>query len=216
MTKKIFFGTAPLKAEVKVLECRSSEGGTYALILDQTPFHPKGGGQPSDIGSIGGVPVISVLENESGEIVHLTEKAVECGPQTACVDEATRTLNTRLHSASHLISSFLESQGNWRVIKGNSFPGQARLYFSPTKPGSAVPSPDQITAFLENIASQNLPLKEKIDEESGNRFVTWGDLKGYPCGGTHILSTRLLGSIVITKCRLKKGELHINFDVKEQ
>ena len=50
MTEKLFYGNGPLEANVIVKDCRELPDGTFAVILDKTPFHPKGGGQPSDIG----------------------------------------------------------------------------------------------------------------------------------------------------------------------
>lgn len=216
MTEKLFYGNGPLEANVIVKDCRELPDGTFAVILDKTPFHPKGGGQPSDIGCIDNIQVKAVVETESGEILHISDAPIELGTKIARVDEASRVLNTRLHSASHLISSFIESRGDWKVIKGNSFPGQARLYFVPKKAGAPVPSVEEISEFLETIVKENLPLKETIDPMTGSRFITWGDLKGYPCGGTHVSSTGKLGLVVLTKFRIKKGELHVNFDVKEE
>ena len=36
------------QAEVEVLQCDPTEDGRFAIQLAQTPFHPQGGGQPSD------------------------------------------------------------------------------------------------------------------------------------------------------------------------
>ena len=40
------------QAEVEVLQCTPTEDGRFAIQLAQTPFHPQGGGQPSDLGKI--------------------------------------------------------------------------------------------------------------------------------------------------------------------
>lgn len=211
MTKKLFYGQSSLTAEAQVLKCEPCEEG-FAVVLDQTIFFPQGGGQPCDTGCIEDSEVIKVYEEPSGEITHIVKDEVPLGPVTMKVDPVRRQLNTRLHSASHIISALIEREGKWGVTKGNSFPGQARLEFKKLTEEAEVPTPEEISDALENVISKNWPLLEKIDEKTGFRTVSWGDLIAYPCGGTHVPFTGGIGKIIITKCRFKKGGLHINFD----
>ena len=44
-----------------VLECRERKNG-FAVILDESAFYPEGGGQPSDVGTLGDVKVTEVHE----------------------------------------------------------------------------------------------------------------------------------------------------------
>ncbi|HBP22223.1 MAG TPA: alanyl-tRNA editing protein, partial [Planctomycetes bacterium] len=39
------------------------------VVLDRTLFYPTGGGQPTDLGQLGGVEVLEVVE-EGEEVVH--------------------------------------------------------------------------------------------------------------------------------------------------
>lgn len=45
-----------------MLSCAPAEAGAYAVELDATLFHPQGGGQPSDVGTLGGVAVLQVQQ----------------------------------------------------------------------------------------------------------------------------------------------------------
>lgn len=214
MTTKLFLTNKSLETEVSVLECIPNEDGTFSITLDRTPFYPQGGGQPCDTGFIGRSEVVKVFEDEKGKICHIAKQEVPLGKATAKVNAERRKLNTRLHSASHVISALIEGMGgDWNVTKGNSFPGQARLEFKRNREDSEIPSIEQITQMLKDVVDQALPFEEHIDPESGFRIVTWGSLKAYPCGGTHVSSTAELADIVITKAHLKKGQLHVNFDM---
>ena len=55
-----------------VLECRERKNG-FAVILDESAFYPEGGGQPSDVGTLGDVKVTEVHEKD-GELLHYTER----------------------------------------------------------------------------------------------------------------------------------------------
>ena len=47
----------------RVRSCAQGRKG-WDVILDQTAFYPEGGGQPYDLGTLGGVQVLEVHERE--------------------------------------------------------------------------------------------------------------------------------------------------------
>ncbi len=59
----------------------------------------------------------------------------------------------------------------------------------------------------------SVPLSTSDDD--GKRMVTWGDLPVYACGGTHVRSTGEVGQIVITRVKEKKGELSVQYELKD-
>ena len=94
----------------RILEVRPYNGKTIdraALILDATNFYPEGGGQPGDRGTINGIPVVDVLE-QNGEIYHIINagdaKRAAPGPADLAVDWTRRREYTALHTAQHLLS----------------------------------------------------------------------------------------------------------------
>lgn len=104
MTKRLFDIDSHLLAfSARVSSCEA-RGEGFAVVLDETAFAPEGGGQPSDLGSIGGVAVANVIE-ENGEILHLLPVALPVGETVACeLDFDRRLRHLQNHTAEHIVS----------------------------------------------------------------------------------------------------------------
>ena len=98
-----------------IIETLKNENN-YEIILDSTIFFPEGGGQPSDTGTINGLPVSHVRE-EDGVIFHqiklsdLSEEdlgkidSMTPGTQVSCaIDWPNRFLNMQRHLGEHILS----------------------------------------------------------------------------------------------------------------
>lgn len=75
------------------------------VILEDTYFFPRGGGQTGDSGTIGGVKVVDTVAGNGG-IVHIMESApsFKAGDTVECaIDWEKRYRKMRLHSASHIV-----------------------------------------------------------------------------------------------------------------
>ena len=76
----------------------------WDVVLDQTAFYPEGGGQPYDIGVLGGVNVLEVHERE-GRVVHTCDAPLEVGSTVdGEIDWARRFDLMQQHSGEHIIS----------------------------------------------------------------------------------------------------------------
>ena len=43
----------------------------FGIVLDRTAFYPTSGGQPNDLGTLNGIPLLDVYEDEaSGAVIH--------------------------------------------------------------------------------------------------------------------------------------------------
>lgn len=89
-----------------VVECREQKKG-YAIILDESAFYPEGGGQPSDVGTLGDAKVTEVHEKD-GELLHYTDKALEVGAKVeGKIDWARRFDLMQQHSGEHMVSGLI-------------------------------------------------------------------------------------------------------------
>lgn len=207
MTERAYFETDDLETTAEVVSSTRREDGKYNVVLSRTLFHPQGGGQLSDIGKIGDVSMRKATV-EDGMVVHMTDAPVE-GTVALVVDAETRHLNTRYHSAGHLISVGVERKG-WRALKGDHRPCEARVVFE--RDGElAVPAESDVEAAVAEFVNAGLPRKQSMDD--GRRTVTWGDLPAYACGGTHVASTADVGKVRIVSSKEKKGQLSVRYEL---
>lgn len=208
MTVALFFHTDSLCTDAQVVSCEFCADG-FAVSLNQTLFHPQGGGQLGDTGRIGGSKVTKVVK--SGEdIIHYTESAVALGQIDIQVDAERRLLNSRLHSAGHLIGHIGETCG-LQAVKGHHWPGEAKVSFKPLS-GSKVINAESIQREIDKLISADLPRNIQTNEDS-MRMVGFGTLEPYACGGTHVAHLGMIGPVTILSVKEKKGVISVSYQV---
>ncbi|EBO6447664.1 alanyl-tRNA editing protein [Salmonella enterica] len=210
MTEKLYYTSDDLELDTRVLSCTPEADGRFRVILASTLFHPQGGGQPSDRGMTGSVNMLQAIQ-DGAEVIHFTDTAVETGPVHIQIDGSLRRLHTRYHSAGHLIACAGEKYG-WYGYKGNHRPGEGRIVFQPVNLTSPVTAED-FTAEVAELVARDLALI--FSDEGGKRMVTRGSLPVYACGGTHVRSTGEVGHVVITRVKEKKGELSVQYELRD-
>lgn len=211
MTERLYFLSDSLIAEVEVTACSPAEEG-YLVELRATPFHPQGGGQPSDSGWIGTAEVSRVMQ-DGERLLHLTNRALPLGPVLARVDADRRRLHSRLHSAGHLIGHIGETYG-WQPVKAHHWPGEGKIEFVP----GLEPRPldaEALQAHFDSLVEEDLPLRIEIDA-AGRRQVSFGEgVARYACGGTHMRSSRAVGPLSTLGLKEKKGRLLVSYDMAD-
>ena len=210
MTEALYLASDDLECTARVLSCGETQEGLWAVVCDRTVFHPQGGGQPSDIGRMNNVGVRKVIHTPDA-IIHLCEAPLE-GEVSMAVDGKTRRLHSRLHSAGHIIG-FVGDEYGWHATKGNHFPGESRVVFEPQNP-EAIQFTEAEVLQSEVNALISKKLERRITGIDGLRYVTWGDLRAYPCGGTHVVNTEEIGKVTISKIKMKKGQISVSYSLE--
>ncbi len=226
-------------SEGVVVKVAKTEDGRDDVILDQTSFYPRGGGQDWDIGTITGeTAVLNVEEvrlDESGDAHHIGRFETgmfQAGDKVSCeVDHDRRAVNMRLHSAAHVIDMAVDTLGlDWVAGKGQHYPDMRAIEytgsFDPTKADELRESiQEQANEFVKAGSANTLrfmPVDEmhtvvrhvpdNIPKNKPGRVVMYGDF-GVPCGGTHVKDISQVGEIRIPKLKEKKGIIRLSYTV---
>ncbi len=101
-TERLYY-TDPYLAEFEAQTVEVSSDGRR-VYLDRTAFYPASGGQPHDLGWLGGRPVVDVID-EDDRIAHLTADPVEAGPITGKIHWPRRYDHMQQHTGQHLLSA---------------------------------------------------------------------------------------------------------------
>jgi Ser-tRNA(Ala) deacylase AlaX len=206
MVKNLYL-SGVTESYVEVVACALLENGQFEIKLENTPFHPQGGGQPSDTGYIADSEVLHVAF-KNGAIVHRCNRAVALGQVYAKVDIQSRQLHSRLHSAGHLIGHIIETYG-WQPIKAQHWPNDAKVQFLATEKSELIDSV-YLQTLIQMFVDADLPAKLTLNA-AGFREIQFGELNAYPCGGTHVQSLSEIGPVDILKMEIKKGKLSVHY-----
>lgn len=198
------------ECEALVVEVLVEEGKTV-VILDQTVFYPQGGGQPYDTGSISCrertffVEEVRFVEGVVRHIGRFEGEVFTAGEMVVCsVDVPRRQLNTRLHSAGHLVDMGLKQLDiSWEPGKGYHFPNGPYVEYTGSLDGL---DKEKIKSDLEDACNQVIQkgMETKVLLTNPTRVVMYGGF-GIPCGGTHVNNLSEIGRFTIRKIK-KEGE----------
>ena len=118
------------------LEARVVDARPGAVALDQTPFHPGGGGQLADRGCLrwsGGETKVVGFELSGDTLWHVLAAPIELqGTVEAQVDPAFRSLMAQLHTCTHVLNALAFQRFQGALVTGAQLKddGSARMDFA--------------------------------------------------------------------------------------
>lgn len=195
----------------RVIRARA-DGDGHSVILSENIFHPQGGGQPSDRGTVDDVPAVPRRDQSDGLIVlNVTaEREMRPGDEvTASIDIELRKLHAALHTSGHLVDSLMRQLG-YRYIANNHFPGQASVEYALDADIDKESLHQALTEGIAQAIAAQLPVT--AGTRDGLRTITIESLGTEPCGGTHVPHLGALGNLRIRSIKAKGSRLRIGYD----
>ena len=224
MTEKLYYHDATLTGfTARVVARRETERGP-AVQLDRTAFYPTSGGQPHDTGTLAGVPVLDVWEDEAGAIWHLLERPLNAAEVTGQIDVARRFDHMQQHTGQHLLSeAFVQARAAATVgfhlgteastidVTADDLTWDAAFAVEDAVNAVIWENRPVTLHFVTEAELGDIPLR-KPPAVSGVIRVVW--VAGYDasaCGGTHVALTGEIGLLKITGLERYKGGTRVTF-----
>src|SRR5437016_36563 len=104
MTERIYYHDSYAR-EFRAQVVETADEGRR-VYLDRTAFYPTSGGQPFDLGTLGGVAIREVIDDD-GRIAHLLESPIQTGEVEGKIDWDRRWDHMQQHTGQHLLSAVL-------------------------------------------------------------------------------------------------------------
>lgn len=190
------------------------------IQLNQTIFHPKGGGQLSDEGKINEIDVTYVHkelfdknQRDQFQILHCFDAAQDLSFKVGdtvdlVVNQHQRKMYSRLHTAGHVLADVVQlAFPGLKAFHGNHDPQNAYVRFMIGEYHNTCEKQeiiDQVQPKLMEHIEKNSPVVV-VKLPSGMRAIQIGD-SSMPCGGTHVSCLQQIGCIEAFDVSINKKE----------
>ena len=194
------------------------------VYLDRTAFYPTSGGQRHDLGALGGVQIVDVVDEEA-RVAHVLASA----PTFAANDEIIGTLDwprrfdsMQQHTGQHLLSAIFEDAFGYKTesvhfgdesatldLDTEMVPAE-RLIEAERCANQAVLDHHAVTVVFENAATA-AGLRKPSERDGEIRVVSIDGLDRSACGGTHVRSTAEIGPVLVRRAERYKKSCRVEF-----
>jgi misacylated tRNA(Ala) deacylase len=205
-------------AYLREFDARVTRVDGQAVYLERTAFYPTGGGQPHDLGTLNGLPVVEVRK-DGDDVRHVVESQppAEGAAAHGAIDWERRHQLMRTHTALHILCGVIWRTFGAQVTGGNMEPLKARMDFELETTSGDFGERVQDLANREIAAARPISVRILPREEAfqipglirtkvnllpeGISRVRVVDIEGLDLqadGGTHVANTSEVGRIVVT------------------
>jgi alanyl-tRNA synthetase len=222
-TERLYYTDCYLKEfSARVVRTSPDPRGTR-VYLDRTAFYPESGGQPSDRGMLGGIPVLDVID-EGEAVAHIladtpAEEAVQ-----GSIDWERRFDHMQQHTGQHILSAAFERMGGYKTLSFHLGTESATIDLDSDRVGAkqieeAGNLANRVVfenravqiSFRSAAEAQQLDLRKPTFREGDIRLVEVVGFDLSACGGTHVSGTGSVGIICIRKVERAKGLTRVEF-----
>jgi alanyl-tRNA synthetase len=226
VTERLYYHDSYVKEfDAKVASCErdSANEGRWRVVLDRTAFYPTSGGQPHDLGTLGGVQVVEVADAED-HIVHYTSAELPAGPVHGHVDWSRRFDHMQQHTGQHLLSAAFVELFHLQTVsfhlgeeictidlKTQSL--TQRQLDEAERRTNAIIFEDRVVEIrfgtADELASEGV--RKTVDREGVLRAIRVDGFDFQPCGGTHLARTGQAGLVLLRKMERRRDAVRVEF-----
>ena len=217
MTERLYYNDAYLTTFTA--EVAGSDG--LNVRLGRSAFYPSSGGQPHDLGSIAGVPVVDVVDED--DVIHVLSAPLAAGATVECtIDWRRRFDHMQQHTGQHLLSAVLIEMFGAETVSFHMGSDVSTIELA-----TELLKPDSVKAAevrCNQVIAENRPvsvtfedgatvqgLRKPPQREGTLRVVSIEALDRSACGGTHVRSTGEIGCILLRGTERIRGNLRLEF-----
>jgi len=224
VTERLYYHDSFLREfDAQVISCAQDADG-WRVILDRTAFYPTSGGQPHDTGTLGDAKVVEVLDEEDGEVVHFTDRAVSPGPIQGRIDWERRFDHIQQHTGQHLLSaafielfklqtvSFHLGREISTIDLATPSVDQRQLEAAERRTNEIIFDDRPVNirfGTAEELAAAGI--RKQVDREGILRAIEIEGFDRQPCGGTHVARSGQIGMILLRKLEKVKAAWRVEF-----
>lgn len=217
-TRRLYYENVYIKEfDAQVLECRPAKDG-FHVLLDESAFYPEGGGQPSDVGSLGKIQVKEVQEKD-GELLHYTDEPLTPGERVhGQIDWEHRFDLMQQHSGEHMVSGLVHEAFGYDNVGFHMGNDVITIDFNGplTEKEMEAIEADVNEKIWKNIPVEitypspeeleRLPYRSKKELTGRIRLVNFPETDLCACCGTHVTHTGEIGLVkLLSVVKFREG-----------
>ncbi len=229
MTTRLYYDNpylASFEASVTSVDWRDD---TPIVTLDRTAFYPTSGGQPFDVGTLGGSRVVDVVDREDGAIEHVLEasparQAPAIGTTVRGeIDWGRRFDHMQQHTGQHVLSAAFERLFHVRTVSFHLGADVSTIDLARDVTHAELTAAEQdanrvvwedravAIRYATEAEAAALPLRKEPKRGGTLRLVEVADFDLSACGGTHVARTGAIGVIAVASWERFKGGVRVEF-----
>jgi alanyl-tRNA synthetase len=226
-TRLYYTDSARLTFEGEVRRCAPADPprqGAFAVWLSESAFYPTTGGQPFDTGRLGDARVLDVVEDDAGDVVHVTDRPLEPGALVAgAVDAARRLDHRQQHSGQHVLSAAFVRTAKAATVSFHLGAAVSTIDLArevtPAEIAAAADAANAVVLehrpvtirFVSGEEAASLPLRKEPKRSGELRIIDVAGWDVSACGGTHVTHTGEIGPIAVRGWERFKGGTRLEF-----
>jgi alanyl-tRNA synthetase len=223
LTERLYYDNPYLREFDATIVERTTHDGKTAIALDRTAFYPTSGGQPFDVGTLGGARVVDVVDTEDGRLLHVIDRLPDGSAVRGAIDWTRRFDHMQQHTGQHVLSAAFDHLLGARTESFHLGTESSTIDLAREPSGADVARAeaeanrivweDRAVAIRYAAAEEaaTLGLRKESKREGTLRLIDIQDFDLSACGGTHVARTGAIGVIAVAATERFRGGLRVTF-----